>query len=290
MMYKSKYFYLLILIISLPFFLSAQKKTERFTDVAQKVGIDFKYTFGDLNYENIVESSGSGVTIFDYNNDGLMDIYLMNGTYIEGVSDKGGEKFRGTRNKLYKNNGDGTFTDVSEKSGLDNKEWSMAAGAIDIDYDGDEDLYLLNYGPNVFYQNNGDGTFSDITDKLGLRGPEKLNGFVKWSVGVCFWDYNLDGLLDALVGNFLAFDPEYESTEFPGMMPHPSEYKGQKSFLYEQQTNGTFIDVTEKNNLSYPDSKYMGMTIFDYDDDGDIDIYQANDHQMNFLFRNDNGK
>lgn len=267
-----------------------QKKSVRFTDVTKKAGIDFRYTFGDLSYKNILESSGSGVTVFDYNNDGLMDLYMMNGTYIEGVSDKEGRKFANTPDRLYRNNGDGTFTDVTARAGVGDLNWSMAAGAIDFDNDGDEDLYLLNYGPNVFFRNNGNGTFTDITDQLGLRGPEKLNGFVKWSIGVSFWDYNMDGRLDAMVGNFLAFDPEYFTPATPDIMPHPSEYKGQASMLYEQTPDGKFVDVTQKNNLYYPDSKCMGLTVFDYDNDGDIDIFQANDHQLNFMFRNDNGK
>jgi hypothetical protein len=148
---------------------------------------------------------------------------------------------------------------------------------------------LLNYGPNVFYHNNGNGTFTEQTKALGLTGPEKLNGFTKWSIGVSFWDYNKDGRLDAMVGNFLAFDPKYISTQTPGMMPHPSEYKGQASMLYEQQADGKFVDVTKNNALFFPDSKCMGLNVYDYDDDGDLDIFQANDHQMNFLFRNDNG-
>jgi hypothetical protein len=278
-----------IILIGIPAQLSAQNHKVIFKDITKKAGIDFKYTFGDYHYENILESSGSGITVFDYNNDQLMDVYMMNGTYIEGVSDKGGLVFKNTRDKLYKNNGDGTFSDVTAKAGVDDPNWSMAAGAVDFDNDGDEDLFLLNYGPNVFYRNNGNGTFTDITDFLGLRGPEKLNGFIKWSIGVSFWDYNLDGRLDAMVGNFLAFDPKYFTPATPDIMPHPSEYKGQASMLYEQKPDGKFADVTEKNKLFYPDSKCMGLTVYDYDDDGDIDIFQANDHQLNFMFRNDNG-
>lgn len=282
--------YVIFCCLAAILFISAdQKKNVRFTDVTKKSGIDFRYTFGDLSYRNILESSGSGVTVFDYNNDGLMDLYMMNGTYIEGVSDKEGRKFANTPDRLYRNNGDGTFTDVTAKAGVGDLNWSMAAGAIDYDNDGDEDLYLLNYGPNVFFRNNGDGTFTEITDQLGLRGPEKLNGFVKWSIGVSFWDYNLDGRLDAMVGNFLAFDPEYFTPATPDIMPHPSEYKGQASTLYEQTPTGKFVDVTQKSNLYYPDSKCMGLTVFDYDNDGDIDIFQANDHQLNYMFRNDNG-
>ena len=278
-----------LFLMSIPALLCAQKNNVMFTDITSKAGIGFKYTFGDYSYENILESSGSGITVFDYNNDGLMDLYMMNGTYLEGISDPKGKVFKDTSNKLYKNNGNGTFSEVTKIAGLDDRNWSMAAGAVDLDNDGYQDLYLLNYGPNVFYHNNGNGTFSDITSSLGLKGPDMLNGFTKWSIGVSFWDYNLDGRLDAMVGNFLAFDPAYVSTQTPGMMPHPSEYKGQASMLYEQQADGKFIDVSQQNGLYFPDSKCMGLTVFDYDDDGDIDIFQANDHQMNFLFRNDKG-
>ncbi len=278
-----------IICCCIPIIVGAQSNGIKLRDVSKEVGIDFKYTFGDHNYENILESSGSGVTVFDYNNDGLMDLYMMNGTYLEGISQEDGTVFKNTSNKLYKNNGNGSFSEVSEIAGVDDKNWSMAAGAIDLDNDGFQDLYLLNYGPNVFYHNNGDGTFSDQTTQLGLAGPENLNGYTKWSIGVSFWDYNKDGRLDAMVGNFLAFDPNYISNQTPGMMPHPSEYKGQASMLYQQQINGTFKDVTEKEKLFFPDSKCMGLTVYDYDDDGDMDIVQANDHQMNFLFNNENG-
>ena len=275
-------------MLGFPILMLAQQKV-MFTDVAVTSGIDFKYTFGDYHYENILESSGSGITVFDYNNDGLMDLFMMSGTYLEGISDEEGKRFINSRDRLYKNNGDGTFAEIGAQAGLNDLQWSMAAGAIDLDQDGFEDLFLLNYGSNVFYHNNGDGTFTDITSKLGLAGPEKLNGFTKWSIGVSFWDYNLDGRLDAMVGNFLAFDPGYISTQTPGMMPHPSEYKGQATMLYEQMADGSFEEVTQKNGLHYPDSKCMGLTVFDYDDDGDMDIFQANDHQFNFLFRNDGG-
>jgi len=258
-----------------------------YKDVTREAGIDFIYNFGDYTYENILESSGSGVTILDYDNDGYMDLYLLNGTYLEGISDQEGQVFENTPNQFFRNNGDGTFTDVTLRVGLDDRHWSMAAGALDYDGDGDTDVYLLNYGPNVFYLNNGDGTFSDITDSLGLKGPETLNGFTKWSVGVSFWDYNQDNRVDLMVGNFLAFDPAYVSPTTPNMMPHPSEYDGQASMLYHQNENGTFSDVTEKLSLYYPQSKCMGLTLFDYDDDVDLDLFQGNDHQKNFLFRND---
>jgi len=278
---------LLILLIAGLQDICSQTSQIQFEDVAEKVGLDFKYTFGDYTYENILESSGSGITIFDYNGDGWMDIYMLNGTYLEGISDPPGIVFSNTPNSLYRNNQDGTFTESAREAGIDDRHWSMSAGAFDYDNDGDTDLYLLNYGPNVFYQNRGDGTFYDIADQLGLRGAPLLNGFTKWSVSVAFWDFDLDNRTDVMVGNFLAFDPSYLSPTTPDLMPHPSEYQGQPSFLYQQQPDGTFKNVTESMGLLYPQSKCMGLTVFDYQEDGDLDIFQGNDHQKNFLFRND---
>ena len=258
-----------------------------FNDVTHQAGIDFRYNFGDFTYGNILESSGSGVTVFDYDADGFMDLLMLNGTYLEGISDPDGKVFKDASDKLYRNNGDGTFSEVSVQAGMMDTHWTMAAAAVDYDADGDTDIFLLNYGPNAFYRNNGDGTFTDITEESGLKGPEKLNGFTKWSVGAAFWDFNLDGRLDVMVGNFLAFDPEYVSATKPEMMPHPSEYRGQASMLYRQDADGSFTDVTREMGFHFPESKCMGLTVFDYDDDGDLDLFQGNDHQMNFLFRND---
>jgi enediyne biosynthesis protein E4 len=280
----------LLLLLASSALLTAQTPKVTFTDVTRQAGIDFRYTIGDDSYVNIIESSGSGITVFDYNNDGFMDIYLLNGTWLEGISDNDGKKYKDTPNRLYRNNGDGTFTDVSESAGLADTNWSMAAGAIDFDNDGDQDLYLLNYGPNRFFRNNGDGTFTDITSATGLRGPEKLNGFTKWSIGVAFLDYNRDNLIDMMVANFLAFDPKYDSPVTPGKMPHPTEYRGQASMLYKQLPDGRFTDVTQEAGLFYPESRCMGLTVFDYDDDGDVDIFQANDHHFNYLFKNEGGK
>lgn len=276
-----------LILFVVPFSCSKENASHQgFSDVARDAGIDFKYNFGDTTYQNILESSGSGVTVFDYDGDGDQDLYLLNGTYLEGISEASGKIFENTPDALYRNNGDGTFTEVAQQAGLDDRHWSMAAGPVDIDQDGDLDLYLLNYGPNVFYLNNGDGTFRDATAEMGLQGPDSLNGCTKWSVGVAYLDADRDGALDMMVGNFLAFDPLHKSPGHPEMMPHPSEYQGQASMLYKQTGNKTFHDITNTSGLYYPDSKCMGLTIFDSDGDGDGDILQANDHQPNFLFRN----
>lgn len=287
---KFQAFSIFIIVVLFTFFSFksfSQNQQTKFTDITQQSGIKFKYNFGDYTYENILESSGSGVTILDYDGDGFMDIYMLNGTYLEGISDKAGKVFQNTQNELYRNNGDGTFTESSLIAGVDDRNWSMAAGAFDYDGDGDIDIYLLNYGPNVFYRNNGDDTFTDIAEELGLVGPEKLNGFDKWSVGVAFWDIDEDNLADLMLGNFLAFDPEYISPTMPDMMPHPSEYTGQASLFYKQNLDGTFSETTGSLGFYYPKSMCMGLTVYDYDHDGDLDLFQGNDHQNNFLFRND---
>jgi hypothetical protein len=258
----------------------------RFEDVTARAGITFRYNFGDLTYDNILESSGSGVAVFDYDGDGKMDILFLNGRYLEGVSDPNGRIFSNARNALYRNNGDGTFTDVTEKAGLGGSHWSMAATIADLDGDGLEDIFLSNYGPNTFFHNNGDGTYSDWTEKAGLQGPETLNGFVKWSVGAAAFDADGDGVPELFVGNFLAFDPSYRSPGSPDRMPSPAEYKGQPSILYKRGADGRFVDVTRQAGLYFPESKAMGLTVYDFDGDGLLDIFQANDHQPNFLFRN----
>jgi enediyne biosynthesis protein E4 len=265
---------------------AAPSSGPRFEDVTAEAGINFRYTFGDFSYDNILESSGSGVAVFDYDGDGRMDILFLNGRYIEGVSDPKGRVFANARNALYRNNGDGTFTDVTEKAGVGGTHWAMAATIADLDGDGLEDIFLSNYGPNTFLHNNGDGTYSDFTEKVGLAGPATLNGFVKWSVGAAAFDADGDGQLELYVANFLAFDPSYLSPGSPERMPAPAEYRGQASILYKRGPDGRFVDITKQSKLYFPESKAMGVTVFDCDGDGRLDIFQANDHQPNFLFRN----
>ena len=257
----------------------------RFTDVATAVGVDFQYTIGDYAYDNILESSGSGVAWLDVNGDGWLDLYLLNGRYLEDVSDPKGRAFADARNALFCNLGDGTFVDCSRRSGLDDTEWSMGAAAADYDNDGDEDVFVANYGPNRLFRNDGEGRFSDVAAEMGLQGPAKLGGFVKWSAGGTWFDADGDGDLDLMVCNFLAFDPYYLHPGKEWEMPDPKEYGGQPSLLYLQGPDGRFTDVTAKAGLLRPDSKCMGITVLDFDGDGRPDIFQGNDHQPNFLWR-----
>ena len=254
----------------------------RFRDVAEELGVDFRYTFGDFAYDNILESSGSGATWLDADGDRDLDLYLLNGAYLDGVSDPKGRAVEGATNHLYCNDG-GRFHDCTARSGLGDPTWSMAAAAADFDGDGDTDVFVAEYGPNRLYRNRGDGTFEDVAPELGLTGPETLHGFTKWSAGASWFDADGDGDLDLMVCNFLAFDPSLLVPGRPWEMPEPAVYEGQASLLYLRDGDG-FRDATEEAGLLRSDSKCMGLTVLDFDGDGRPDVFQGNDHQENFLF------
>ncbi|MFQ6091518.1 MAG: CRTAC1 family protein [bacterium] len=248
-----------------------------FVDVTAQSGIMFQHSFGDDDMSNILESTGSGCAFFDYDGDGHLDIYAVSGCYLDGINDIGHKGLRLT-NHLYRNNGDGTFTDVTEQAGVGDEGYGMGCVVGDYDNDGDPDLYVTNYGPNTLYRNNGDGTFRDVTEEAGV-------GDTLWGVGAVFFDYNNDGYLDLYVGNYLEFDPEYrlyyEADEFPG----PLAYPGQRDVLYRNNGDGTFTDVTEAAGV-LNEGRAMGVLSSDYDDDGWVDLFVANDAMENYLYRN----
>ena len=255
-----------------------------FVDITAQAGITFRHTFGDRHMSNIVEATGSGVALLDYNNDGFLDIYFVNGCYLPGVSEEcsGNCPEKSARNALYRNNGDGAFTDVTEEAGVaDTGGYGMAALAADFDNDGWTDLYITNYGRNTLYRNNRDGTFRDVTTAAGV-------GDTLWSVGATALDFDNDGFLDIYVGNYLDFDPAYRlyyaADEFPG----PLSYPGLPDRLYRNRGDGTFVDVTSRVGVKN-NGRAMGVLAADYDDDGWPDIYVANDAGANFLYRNDRG-
>jgi len=258
----------------------------RFTDITRQAGVSFAHTFGDQKLSNMVEATGSGAALLDYNGDGLLDIYLVNGAHTEGVNDPKARPATAAENHLYRNRGDGTFEDVTHEAGVGHTGYGVGVVAGDHDGDGHVDLYLLNYGPNVLYRNRGDGTFEDVTRKAGVAGPQKLNRFIKWSTNAVFLDHDSDGDLDLYVSNYMAFDPSYRSYYLPQGMPGATSYLGQASTLYRNEGGGKFSDVTREAGLYRPTGKGMGASAVDYDGDGNPDLFEANDAMANVLFRN----
>jgi hypothetical protein len=252
----------------------------RFVDISGETGIDFVHSFGDEELSNIVESSGAGCVFFDFDNDGDLDIYLVNGRYLETVSSVRGRRLAGElKNALYRNNGDGTFTDISDAAGVGDPGFGMAAVSADYDNDGDRDLFVTNYDRDTLYRNDGDGTFTDVTQEAGV-------GSELWSVGASFFDADGDGLLDLYVGGYLVFDPEYRNYFAAEAFPGPLAYRGQKDILFHNNGDGTFTDVAKEAGVGTANGRAMGVSVGDIDDDGDSDIFVANDGMENFLYRN----
>lgn len=256
---------------------------EYFQEIGKEIGLIFTHSIGDDELSNIVESSGGGAAFLDFDQDGFIDLYVCNETWLQGLSsgEKPGEL---PHNHLYRNMGNGTFSDVTRKAGVGGPWFSMGATVGDINKDGYPDIFVSNYGQNVLLKNNGDGTFKDITKQAGVDGGNLL------SVGATWLDYDNDGFLDLYVGNYLTFDPEYKYYYAPDGFPGPMAYDSQPDILYHNNGNGTFKDVTEEMGIADVDGRAMGVGAADYDNDGFTDIYVANDHTINYLWHNDGGK
>lgn len=250
-----------------------------FTDVTKQAGISFQHCLGDDEISNILEATGSGCAFLDYDGDGWMDIFVVNGRYLEGISDPDSRyKNVRTTSRLYRNKGDGTFEDVTEKAGVGAFGYGMGVAVGDYDNDGHPDIYVTNYGKNVLYHNNGDGTFTDVTAKAGVACGQ-------WSVGAIWIDYDKDGYLDLFVGNYLEFDTKYRLFYEADVYPGPLAYPGQPSVLYHNNHDGTFTDVSAKAGINKK-GRAMGVLSVDYDDDGWPDIFVANDAMQNYMYHN----
>src|ERR1043166_2452968 len=262
---------------------SAQGIDVHFTDVTDQAGIKFKH-ISTPEKKYIVESMSGGVALFDYDNDGYLDIYLINSLTVDMVKSK-----QKTRSALYHNNGDGTFTDVTDKAGVGDIGWGMGVAIGDYDNDGWDDIYVTCLGPNHLLRNNGNGTFTDVTQRAGVADP-------RWSAGASFVDYDNDGKLDLFVSNYVDFDvnnlPEFgkgRSCQFKGIPVQcgPRGLKGAGDTLYHNNGDGTFTDVSKKAGVSDPDGYYgLGVICSDFDEDGLVDIFVANDSTPNFLYHN----
>ncbi len=257
---------------------------DQFIEVSRQAGIQFQLTSGGPEKRFIIEAKGGGgVAWIDYNRDGSPDLFLVNGSTFEDW-----RRGDGPRSRLYRNNGDGTFTDVSEASGLNHTGWGMGVCVGDYDNDGWDDLYVTYYGGNVLYHNNGNGTFTDVTEQAGVRGHS-------WGMGCAFGDYDNDGRLDLYVANYL--DVDIGSLGEPGSAPNctyrgiavfcgPRGLPGARDILYHNNGNGTFNDVTEQAGIDRDRSYGLGVVWGDYNRDGRLDIYVANDSTPSSLYRN----
>ena len=255
---------------------------EFFLNVTRSSGINFKHSIGDDQLTNIIESVGGGAAFLDYDQDGLIDLYMVNGSFHDRLSDQDFTPVMEQTNGLFKNNGDGTFSNVTKKAGVGDKGFGMGVTIGDYNNDGFPDIYVSNHGPNVLYKNKGDGTFINIAGKAGLEGDES-------SVGAVWLDYDNDGLLDLYVGNYLSFDPDYKFYYAPDGFPGPMSFDGEIDRLYKNLGNDQFIDVTKEMGVFNANGRAMGVGAADYDGDGYVDIYVANDHMVNFLYKNEGG-
>jgi hypothetical protein len=259
-----------------------------FVNVAEEAGIVFEQETGATGRHYNPEFSGAGLCVFDYDGDGWVDLYAVNGARLPGFEASG----EGPTNRLYRNNGDGSFTDVTAQTGVGDTGYGMAAVAVDYDNDGDTDLYVGNYGPNVLYRNNGDATFSNVTTSARV-------GDDGWSAGCAFADYDGDGDLDLYVANYLEYRPgDEEGSPTPYVTANlrnlkdvkayagPLNFPPQSNRLYRNNGDGTFDDVAKALGVDDPEGRGMGIGWSDYDNDGDVDLYVSDDEGANSLFQN----
>ena len=255
---------------------SAASQPPIFVDVTEEAGIHFKHNSGATEHKHIIETMGSGVVFFDYDTDGNVDLYfLQSGNVPEGKPQTLG-------NVLYRNEGDGRFTDVTETSGTGDTGYGMAAATGDIDNDGDLDLYVANFRQDRLYQNNGDGTFTDITEAAGIDNT-------LWSIAAVYLDFDVDGDLDIFVVNYLVYELSMPVSTYKGIIGygHPRSYKGTPDVLYRNNGDGTFTNIAGKTGVSNPvEGRGMAAVAWDYNKDGLPDIYVANDTNRNFLYHN----
>ena len=283
----------LLLAATVPAFLALERLTAqgnptppisipvRFTDIRQAAGITFKQDGTGTEEKQYIETMAGGLGWIDYDQDGLLDIYFVQTAGTEWYTPP-----RPLRSTLYRNNGDGTFTDVTEKAGV-GAEGLYGEGVAVGDYDNDSfpDLYVLGYGRAILYHNNGNGTFTDVTGKAGVADE----GY--WSTSAGWFDYDKDGHLDLVVCNYIQWSPKNnlwcgERRTGYRAYCHPDNYRGQKLKLFHSNGDGTFTDVSEKSGVGIPEAKGMGLVLADMNNDGWTDIFIANDTWPNFLFLN----
>jgi len=252
-----------------------------FVDVAASAGIQFRHDNAASPEKYLIETMGAGCGWIDYDQNGLLDLYLVNSAPTRVYTPS-----QPLRSALYKNNGDGTFTDVTVKAGVAAKDlFGMGVAVGDYDNDGFPDLFVLGHGRCILYRNNGNGTFTDVTAKAGVENTGK------WASSAAWFDYDNDGRLDLVIANYVDWSPErnfYCGDRGPGMRSycHPDDFHGQTPTLYHNNGDGTFTDVSKVSGVGIKGGNGLGVVTFDYDNDGWQDLFIANDHLPNFFFHN----
>jgi hypothetical protein len=257
-----------------------------FTETARSAGLDQFTVYGGVRTNRyLLETTGCGVAVLDIDGDGWLDVFLVNGTTLEGFS-----KPKAPISHLYRNRRDGTFEDVTARAGVGQTGWGQGACAGDYDNDGDDDLFVTSWGQNHLYRNRGDGAFDDVTARAGLT-----NARARWGAGCAFLDYDRDGRLDLLAANYIDFDlatapvPESGLCRFKGVPVAcgPPGLRGGTNVLYRNTGDGTFDDVSDRSGITAAGGTYaLGVSTLDFDDDGWTDVYVANDSNPSTLYRN----
>jgi enediyne biosynthesis protein E4 len=267
---------------------AAERSQIRFENHQKQSRVDFILNNSTTDDKPVIDAVLGGVALLDYDNDGYLDIFFTNGARIPSLA-KDSPDFS---NRLYHNNHDGTFTDVTDHAGVKGYGYSVGVAVADFDNDGFPDIYVTGVNRNTLYHNNGDGTFTDVTERAGVAGIGP-NGKKLWSVSAAWIDYDNDGRLDLFVSNYL--DWTFETSKVCGppgrrLSCSPTMYKGEQNFLYHNNGDGTFTDVSAATGIAEHIGKGMGVAIADYNGDGWMDIFVANDKERNFLFKNREGK
>src|SRR5438270_5741481 len=286
-----RYFVIIILVLGLGALRAGTPPPSaiRFENIASKAGVNFITRNSPTPNKNQIETMVAGVGLLDYDGDGWLDIYLVNGAAIPSLQKESPAYW----NRLYHNNHDGTFTDVTEKAGVAGAGYGMGVAIGDFDNDGRPDIFLANVTANQLFHNNGDGTFTDVTKKAGVGGAV-LNGKKMWAAGAGWFDYNNDGLLDLFVVNYCRWevnkDPDCSIKKGVRAYCHPKYYAPLHNTLYRNNGDGTFTDVSTETGIATAMGKGMSVSFADYDGDGFLDAFVANDTTDNFLFHNLGGK
>ncbi|MFO0984796.1 MAG: CRTAC1 family protein, partial [Planctomycetota bacterium] len=258
---------------------SAQQASCSFRDVAREMGVAFEHRHAGTGLKLLPETMGSGCALFDYDGDGCLDLYLLNGRALTGTREAP------LHNALYHGEAGRAFRDVTETSGTAGSGFGMGCAVADVDNDGDLDLFVTSYDCKTLYRNAGDGTFADVTEHAGFARDRR------WGTSAAFADIDQDGLVDLYVCHYLQFDPDHSR---PCLNPkgqrdycHPIDFKSEPDALYHNQGDGVFTDVTKAAGIVDVDGRGLGVVFGDYDDDGDQDVFVANDMSANYLFQND---